>query len=65
MKSRWTPEAREKQRQAIHRWKPWTRSTGPRTAQGKTQSALNGYWCGYVLRLTSREQLRIIKRILA
>lgn len=38
---RWTPEAREKQRQLIKQWQPWERSTGPRTEQGKEVSSQN------------------------
>jgi len=41
--SGWTPERRESQAQAIRRWKPWERSTGPATAEGKARSKLNGY----------------------
>ncbi len=39
--SSWTPERRERQRQAIHCWRPWERSTGPRTKEGKARSAQN------------------------
>lgn len=38
---RWTPEAREKQRQAIRRWEPWTQSSGPKSEAGKRASAKN------------------------
>jgi hypothetical protein len=31
----WTPERRARQALAIRRWRPWSRSTGPRTAAGK------------------------------
>ncbi len=37
----WTPEAKAAQRAAIARWKPWTKSTGPRTQAGKARSAAN------------------------
>ena len=37
----WTPERRPKQAAAIQRWKPWTRSTGPRTDDGKAASSMN------------------------
>lgn len=39
--SGWTPERRAKQAEAIHRWKPWEKSTGPRTAEGKARSSMN------------------------
>jgi hypothetical protein len=38
---RWTPEAREKQRQRIKQWQPWEKSTGPKTEQGKEISSQN------------------------
>ena len=31
----WTPDVRELQRQVIHHWKPWTRSSDPNTPGGK------------------------------
>ena len=37
----WTPERRARQAEAIRRWQPWTRSTGPRTAEGKAISSRN------------------------
>ncbi|MFB0613705.1 hypothetical protein [Aurantiacibacter poecillastricola] len=37
----WTPERRAKQAQAIRRWKPWKKSTGPRTSEGKARSSRN------------------------
>jgi 5-methylcytosine-specific restriction endonuclease McrA len=38
---RWTPEARERQRQPIVTWQPWSKSTGPKTSRGKRRSAAN------------------------
>lgn len=37
----WTPERRAKQAEAIRRWKPWKKSTGPRTPEGKARSSRN------------------------
>lgn len=37
----WTPERRAKQAQAIRRWQPWSKSTGPRTKEGKARSSRN------------------------
>lgn len=34
----WTPERRARQAEAIRRWQPWARSTGPRTAEGKARA---------------------------
>ena len=40
---RWTPEARQKHAEAIRQWLPWTRSTGPKTQEGKARSARNAW----------------------
>lgn len=37
----WTPERRAKQAENIRRWKPWKKSTGPRTPEGKARSSRN------------------------
>ena len=37
----WSDERRAKQAAAIRRWQPWTKSTGPRSAEGKAVSARN------------------------
>jgi hypothetical protein len=37
----WTPERRARQREIIRSTKPWTRSTGPRTPEGKAKSSKN------------------------
>ena len=39
----WTPEQRERQREAIQRWKPWEQSTGPKTEEGKATVRRNGW----------------------
>lgn len=39
--SSWTPERRAKQAEAIRRWQPWNKSTGPRTKGGKARSSRN------------------------
>ncbi|MBW8067622.1 MAG: hypothetical protein GJU73_09275 [Ferrovum sp.] len=41
MARRWTQEQKDRQSALIRSWKPWTRSTGPRTTQGKAQSSKN------------------------
>ncbi len=57
MTSGWTAERRAKQAKAIRRWRPWTRSTGPRTAQGKAISSTNAFRGGArpLLRRFARE----------
>jgi hypothetical protein len=37
----WTPERKARQSALIRTWKPWTRSTGPRTATGKAEASRN------------------------
>lgn len=54
----WTPERRARQAELIRTWKPWEQSTGPRTDEGKVQTARNGYKGGM------RERLRALRRIL-
>jgi hypothetical protein len=39
----WTPERRARQAQLIATWRPWERSTGPRTVAGKAASSRNAY----------------------
>lgn len=36
-----TPENRKLRAKLIRRWKPWEKSTGPRTDEGKAKSAGN------------------------
>lgn len=58
----WTPEQREKQRQAIQRWQPWAQSTGPVSAQGKSKSSRNAAKGG--LGAKHRQELRRMKELL-
>ena len=39
----WTMQRRRKLSRDVHRWKPWLRSTGPRTAAGKAVSSRNAF----------------------
>lgn len=43
MANGWTEERKTRQRQAIHRWRPWTCSTGPVSAEGKARVSQNAY----------------------
>jgi len=61
----WTKERRRRQAEMIRRWKPWERSTGPKTAVGRTTSSRNAYKGGgwLLIRQLSRalkEQREII-----
>ena len=42
-KNGWTPERRARQSEAIKRWKPWEKSTGAKTAEGKEKSKMNAW----------------------
>lgn len=46
MANGWTEERRQKQRELIQNWKPWEKSTGARTPQGKARSSRNAYKTG-------------------
>ena len=46
MANGWTEERREQQRRLIQRWKPWQKSTGAKTAEGKARSSRNAYKTG-------------------
>lgn len=39
----WTAARRQKQALAIHRWKPWLKSQGPATPEGKAIVSRNAY----------------------
>lgn len=41
----WTLAQRQKQREAIMRWKPWQKSSGPKSAKGKVAASGNA-WTG-------------------
>jgi len=53
-----TPEHREQRRKMIQQWKPWEKSTGPRTQEGKQRSAKRGY------KGAQRELMRELARVL-
>lgn len=53
-----TPEHRTLRAELIRRWKPWEKSTGPKSPEGKARSAMRGYKGGV------REELRAIGRLL-
>ncbi len=53
-----TPEHRALRAELIRRWKPWEKSTGPRSPEGKTRSAMRGYKGG------KRNQLQELARVL-
>lgn len=56
-----TPEHRAMRAELIRRWKPWEKSTGPKTDEVKARSAMRGYKGGARGRL--REQAAVLKPI--
>jgi len=48
-----TAEHRAMRSEMIHQWKPWLKSTGAKTEEGKRKSAMNAYKGG--LRQMQRE----------
>lgn len=54
----WSMERRQRQAELIRRWRPWERSTGPRTEVGKAVVAQNAWKGGH------REQLRELSKAL-
>lgn len=61
--SGWSPERRQRQREAIQSWKPWAHSTGPRTPEGKATAAANSLVHG-MYDARSRELMRSIHALL-
>jgi hypothetical protein len=43
MAKSWTRKRRARQSSAIQRWRPWEKSTGPRTPQGKARVSRNAF----------------------
>jgi len=43
MAGEWTHERKAKQRAAIYRWRPWDKSTGPKSKEGKARVANNAW----------------------
>lgn len=57
MANGWTPERRARQAELIRNWKPWKRSTGPRTEEGKARTSRNAFKGG------RRAELRDLARM--
>jgi len=59
MANGWTPERRERQAKLIQQWRPWEKSTGPRTKAGKDKVSQNAYKGGFWIQL--RELARALR----
>lgn len=53
-----TPAQRAAQAERIRQWRPWEKSTGPKTPEGKRASAMRGY------KGAVRQELRALARAL-
>ena len=58
MATSWTPARRARQAELIRTWRPWERSTGPITPEGKAACARNAWKGGHRARL--RELVRLV-----
>jgi len=60
----WTAERRKQQSEAIARWKPWAKSTGPRSDSGRARVARNAFKGGGWLRMRvlAREVRALLQR---
>ena len=58
----WTPEQRQRQAEAIRRWKPWEQSTGPKSPEGKAKVSGNAYTGGELVKL--RETIKAFNQAL-
>lgn len=64
MATSWTPERRAKQSAAVHLWRLWEHSTGPKTAAGKVKVSQNARKHGARSK-EGIEQQRKLKALLA
>jgi Putative transposase/Transposase zinc-binding domain len=58
MANGWTPERRARQSALIRSWRPWEKSTGPKTPAGRATVSRNAY------KGSTREMLRELRRVL-
>ena len=64
----WTAEERAKQSALIQSWKPWNKSTGAKTPEGKavsSQNAFKGGWRSELREMSAllREQRGFMKQV--
>lgn len=70
MGRKWTQKERQKQADAIKKWRPWDKATGPKTAAGKEKSAMNAFTHGLdsregeALRRALKEQQQLLQTML-
>ncbi|OQW85758.1 MAG: hypothetical protein BWK72_20715 [Rhodoferax ferrireducens] len=57
MATTWTLERRQRQAEAIRQWRPWERSTGPRSQEGMSLVSRNAFKGGH------RQMLRELSKL--
>ena len=57
MATTWTPERRARQAELIRQWKPWAKSTGPRSVEGRQRVARNAFKGGHWSQLRELSKL--------
>lgn len=63
MANGWTEQRKQRQRELIQTWKPWEKSTGAKTPQGKARSSRNAYKTGYSeFKAMLKELNRLLKK---
>ena len=58
----WDKESKQKQREAIMKRKPWLKSTGAKTAEGKERSKMNALKISLELHSLIREYKQLMKQ---
>lgn len=53
----WTEERRRKQSEAIRRWTPWNKSTGPKSDEGKAKASMSAF------KGNKRERMREVQKL--
>lgn len=59
--SGWTDERRARQSELIRTWRPWEKSTGPRSTDGKARVARNAWKGG--MRAETRRFARLLREM--
>lgn len=59
MANGWTAERKARQSELIRNWKPWERSTGPKTSGGKMRSSQNALLHGAYSQEAKKEEQKL------
>jgi hypothetical protein len=63
----WTPERRARQAELIRSWRPWERSTGAQTPEGKAKVSRNAWRGNHKKRIRTEQRMvnEVIRSLLA